>query len=187
MNMKRNVVLPVLMACVLLIGTSCSDDDNDSSDLSAYDRDFLTMAAQANLAEIRAGEVASMRASHQEVKDFGEHMVTDHTKAWADLKTVAERNNHDLPDEPDEAHQRKLEELSEMSGHMFDTAYVNSQVKDHQMAISLFSGASSSANNKEVRDYATIYLPHLEDHLKQAEALKAMLESINSLGRIGQK
>lgn len=185
--MKTTFVLPALMACALLMVTSCNDDDNDNNDLSVYDRDFLTMAAQANLAEIRAGEVASMRASDQEVKDFGEHMVTEHTKAWTDLKTVAERNDHDLPDKPDEAHQRKLEGLSEMSGHMFDTAYVNSQVKDHQMAISLFSGASSSANNKEVKDYATTYLPHLEEHLEQAEELKAKLESENFPGRVGQK
>lgn len=169
--------LPATSVVCVLLFAACNDDDNNNTDLSTYDRDFLTSAAQANLAEIRAGEVASTRASDDEVKDFGEHMVTEHTTAWNDLVTVAEDKNYDLPDEPDEEHRRKLDELRALSGYSFDTAYVNSHVKDHEMAISLFRDASSSASHQGVKDYAKRYLPHLEEHLKHAQDLKIKLYS----------
>jgi putative membrane protein len=174
-NMKTIPYFPLFM-CALLSVAACNDDDDNDNNLSTYDRDFLTSAAHANLAEIEAGKVASTRADDDAVQDYGEHMVTDHTTAWNDLKGVADNEKQNLPEEPDDAHKQKLEYLRNLSGYSFDTAYINSQVKDHEMAIALFEDASDNADDEDVKDYATRYLPHLEDHLTDAQAIKARLD-----------
>jgi putative membrane protein len=164
-----------IVAMLLLASAACDDDDNNASNASQNDKNFLRDAAYANLAEIQAGDVAEDSASNQEVKTFASHMVSEHNTAWNDLKGVANDEDIDLPGEPDQTHKAKLEYLKTLNGYRFDTAYVNSQVKDHKAAIALFTQAQSNADDGDIRAYATKYLPHLQEHLSNALELQAAL------------
>jgi putative membrane protein len=54
----------------------------------------------------------------------------------------------------------------------FDTAYINSQVKDHQAAVNLFQSEISAGATQSVKDYASKYLPHIQMHLNMADSIR---------------
>ncbi|TCD27043.1 DUF4142 domain-containing protein [Pedobacter psychrodurus] len=62
------------------------------------------------------------------------------------------------------------EKLIGLSGIVFDKAYIEMMVSDHQMAVALFEKAAQS-NDGAVKAYASKYLPVLKKHLKQIKAL----------------
>jgi putative membrane protein len=169
----KNCIGWMLLAAMVAVA-ACDDDDN-GTDLSRDDRDFLRSAAYANLAEVEMGQLAEDEATDEDVQDFGSHMVMEHTTAWNELEDLAQDEDYNLPENPDDAHQDKLDYLMTLSGYQFDTAYVNSQVKDHQLAITLFTTAKNNADDDDVRAYATKYLPHLQEHLTTALELQAAL------------
>jgi hypothetical protein len=49
--------------------------------------------------EVAKGKVAAQKGSHEGVKQFGQRMVDDHTKANDELKSIAGAKNITLPDE----------------------------------------------------------------------------------------
>ena len=71
------------------------------STISAADRSFATKTAEDGMAEVQLGNLAKDHASNQAVKDFGNRMVTDHTKANDQLKDWASKNNVTLPTDMD--------------------------------------------------------------------------------------
>jgi predicted outer membrane protein len=54
---------------------------------------FVEQAAMINLFEVASGQLALEKSENQEVKDFAQHIVTDHTKATQRLASVAEEAN----------------------------------------------------------------------------------------------
>src|SRR4051794_37759164 len=55
----------------------------------AGDQTFVKEALMAGTAEVAHGKLASQKGANPKVKAFGEQMVTDHTKAGDELKTIA--------------------------------------------------------------------------------------------------
>ena len=139
------------------------------------DAGFMAMVAQANLAEVDAGRLALKKSSNPDVKKFAQHMIDDHTQANSDLADLAHKKGMDLPSKADEAHQRELARLAEMSGAEFDRAYMTMMVNDHVKAVSLFEKNAQEAADPEVKAFAKKMLPTLQDHLKMARDLSAKL------------
>ena len=72
----------------------------------------------------------------------------------------------------DKAHQSKLDKLSGLSGADFTKEYESMQVSAHKDAVSLFERYSKSGDNTDLKAFAAKTLPHLQEHLKMAQALK---------------
>src|SRR5688572_20555565 len=49
--------------------------------LYTSDAEFVAMTASGGMLEVELGKIAAQKASNAEVKKFGQHMVTDHSKA----------------------------------------------------------------------------------------------------------
>jgi putative membrane protein len=62
-----------------------------------------------------------------------------------------------------------------MDGFPFDTAYMNSQIKDHQKAIALFETEISNGKDQELKDYARKYLPYIQMHHHTADSIRKTL------------
>src|SRR5688572_7099590 len=60
---------------------------------------FMRTASQSSMAEVAHGELATKNASSQEVKNFAQRMVDDHSKANAELKALASKKQTTLPAE----------------------------------------------------------------------------------------
>jgi putative membrane protein len=68
-----------------------------SNALAESDRKFIMETAHNGMAEVMLGRMASERASSDEVKQFGQRMVDDHTKANQELMQLASTKGITLP------------------------------------------------------------------------------------------
>jgi putative membrane protein len=137
----------------------------------AADADFMNTASQSNLAEIVAGRLASAKAGNKDIKAFADNMIADHTIAQRELVDLAQRSNVPLAQAPDTEHQNMAAQLEKMSGRAFDSAYINGQFLDHQVAVKLFRQESRVGKDTIARAYAAKYLPKLEHHLMMVKDL----------------
>jgi putative membrane protein len=168
--MKKLFLAGSVVAVVLL---ACKKDNNN--DLNSTDQNFMTQVAIGNNAEIMAGQLAATKATNAGVKAFGQMMATEHGQAQMDLKALAASVGRTVADTVDAEHQALMARLNSITGYSFDTAYINSQVKDHQKTQTIFQMEISDGNNNQVQNYATQYLPHIQMHLQKADSLSRSL------------
>jgi putative membrane protein len=150
-------------------GTSTRGAASSPSATNAADHAFVTEAARGGLAEVELGQLASEKASSDQVKQFGQRMVQDHTKANNELKSLAQSKNINLPADLDATSKATRDRLSKLSGPAFDRAYMQDMVTDHRKDVSDFRKESQSGKDAEVKAWAAKTLPTLEEHLKLAE------------------
>ena len=136
--------------------------------LTASDESFLRKAAAGGAAEVELGNLARNKASDPAIKDFGEKMVTDHSKANDELKRLAQEKGVVVPDMPDSKSKREMDRLSKLSGADFDKAYAKLMVSDHEKDVSEFEHESKNARDPDVKEFASKTLPTLQDHLRLA-------------------
>ena len=66
----------------------------------AYDKQFLSKAADAGSTEIAASKIAQSKSSNGEVKQFADAMVAEHTKVADELKQLASSKQIEVSDQP---------------------------------------------------------------------------------------
>jgi len=142
-----------------------------SHSLSAADRKFMEDAARAGVAEVSLGQMATNKASHDNVRSFARMMVDDHSAANDQLQSLAANRGVALPSHLASNERSLQQHLDGMSGRSFDRAYVQAMVKDHRKAVSLFRKEASSGHDNEVTQWASETLPRLQHHLREAERL----------------
>src|SRR6185437_3526113 len=91
-----------------------------SSSVSSGDHKFMEKAAQGGMAEVKLGQLAVEKAGADQVKQFGQRMVDDHSKANDKLKQIASNKGVALPTEMDKSTQHEYDKLSKLSGADFD-------------------------------------------------------------------
>ena len=148
-------------------------DAKGAAKLPAPDQKFVMKAAQGGMAEVKLGELAKQKGKSDEVKKFGERMVTDHSKANEELMGVARQKGITIPEELDAAHAATVEKMSKLEGEQFDKAYVADMIKDHKEDVAEFESASKKLTDPDVKGFATKTLPTLKEHLQHIEGLKA--------------
>jgi putative membrane protein len=132
------------------------------------DMAFVKEAAVGGMAEVELGNLAKEKASNNDVKQFGDRMVTDHGKANDELKQWAQQKNVTLPTELDARHKATRDRLSKLSGDTFDKAYMREMVSDHEKDVAAFKKQASAAHDSDLKAWASKTLPTLEEHLKMA-------------------
>jgi putative membrane protein len=182
-NVIRRATLPVVLAAFSSMGMvtaaaaqssnekMASANSGTSAKLAPADRQFIKKAAEGGLAEVELGKLATEKAESPEVKQFGQRMVDDHTKANDQLKQVASEKGVAVPEKlsaKDAATKARLEKLS---GKAFDRAYMRDMVTDHTKDVSEFRMESKNAKDPDVKNFASQTLPTLQDHLKEAKSI----------------
>jgi len=157
-------------------GSSTSAKTGSTSGASAkgssQDRTFIMEAAAGGMAEVELGRLASQKASKSEVKEFGQMMVDDHTKANDQLMKIAQTKGLAAPHALKPQDKATQDRLSKLSGEAFDRAYMQLMVQDHKKDVSLFRKQSTSASDAEVKQFASSTLPTLEKHLSRAQEIE---------------
>lgn len=152
-----------------------------SAGFTAADSTFVKKAASGGLAEVELGQLAVQKASSPEVKQFGQRMVDDHTKANNELKEVAAQDHIVLPQSMSAKDKATKASLEQLSGDQFDRAYMEDMVKDHKKDVAEFERESKTAMDPAVKSFAQQTLPTLRDHLKQAEKIAPGQQAANSM------
>jgi putative membrane protein len=140
--------------------------------LDAQDKKFMQTAMEGNMAEIQLGQLALQKASSDQVKQFAQHMIDDHTKLSSDMKPLALRLGVEPPTALSSKHKAVEAKLQGLSGAQFDQAYVKAMVDDHQEDDQLFLKEQASAKYSSLKDAVTQSEPVIASHLKMAQELE---------------
>jgi len=98
-------------------------------------------------------------------------MITDHSKAGEELKSVAVKSGVTVPTTSSAEQKQAAQKLARLKGADFDNAYAAQMVKDHEGAVALFENEASSGSDADLKAFAGKTLPTLQEHLKMAKAL----------------
>jgi len=139
--------------------------------LSAGDAKFVRTAAESGMAEVRMGQLITEAATSRPLREFGERLVKDHTKANQELVQIAARKGFSAPSQPSPKHEKMIEGLSKLKGAEFDRAAQKHAVQHHEEDVRLFEQAAQSLQDAELKAFAEKTLPVLKEHLSLAKRL----------------
>ena len=175
------------------VGIAAAQSSNSTADassghkLTAADRQFVKKAAQGGLAEVQLGQLATEKAESPEVKQFGQRMIDDHTKANDKLKQVASDEGVTVPDKLNAKDAATKARLEKLSGKAFDRAYMHDMVLDHTKDVSDFRMESKNAKDPALKNFVTETLPTLKNHLKEAKSIAPKPKTAGTASSGGMK
>lgn len=179
MNRLLNALFVMVFAAAMTLTSAVAQQDKDtngtamsskhSAGTAMSDKTFVKKAAEGGLTEVELGQLATQKASNEEVKKFGQRMVDDHSKANDQLKQVAAQEHITLPTEPGAKEKATKARLEKLSGEQFDRAYMRDMVRDHRADIAEFAHEAKMGKDPAVKSFAESTLPTLREHLKLAE------------------
>jgi len=152
---------------------NATGEQTSLGNLNSHDRDFVMDAAMGGMLEVELGRVAAQQGTSEAVKQFGQRMVDDHSKANSELMTLASSKGVTLPAALDDKHRQEVTKLSAMSGAEFDRAYAKLMLSDHKKDVSEFEKQSTRATDPDIKAFATKTLPTLKEHLQLATTLES--------------
>ncbi|MBB2147910.1 DUF4142 domain-containing protein [Pedobacter gandavensis] len=129
------------------------------------DSEFATKAAVGGMAEVEFAKLALTKTSDPQLKEFATMMVTDHGKANEELIAIAKIKNITLPMGLDEAHQKKMTELTQKTGKDFDKAYTDAMVEGHKSTLDLMKNEAKNGSDVDLKSFATNTEMVVQKHL----------------------
>ena len=178
-----------LAALVGLAGCDANDNKANMSStaptpppaLSAQDTTFVNTVAQAGTEEINAAQLAETQSHSARIKSYAQQMVTDHTAANQKLASIAQSKGVTPSMTPDDAHTQMMSQLQNEHGRAFDRAYIQGQIKDHQMVVQVLQNEIQTGTDPDLKAYASSTLPVIQNHLQMAEALSTPAAGAHSM------
>ncbi|MGE5621854.1 MAG: DUF4142 domain-containing protein, partial [Bacillota bacterium] len=141
-------------------GSTSSTSSADK--LSASDQAMMKQLAMTNMAEIEAAKIALNKSKDEQVRNFAQKMVDDHTQATKQLQDLAQAKGVALPDNLDAKHKAEIDKLSALSGDKFDKTYMTQGgVSDHRQAHALLSRIEKQAKDNDLKQLASNMMPKI--------------------------
>jgi putative membrane protein len=165
--MNKTFIITLLAVTALCAATGFAKDKEMQT--GGMDAEFIPKAAGGGMTEVELGKLAAEKGASQEVKNFGNQMVKDHSKANDELKELAGKMNVMVPEKVDAKHQAMIAKMSALSGAHFDKAYVNKMVKAHKEDIELFESAEKEVKNEDLKKFIEKTIPVMKEHLAMIE------------------
>jgi putative membrane protein len=135
-----------------------------SSSLNEKDRTFVKKAAKGGAMEVAMGNLAVQNAKSDDVKSFGKRMVTDHSKAGEELKSIAEKKGAKMPS--------KKPSVKWTS----DKEYMDAMVKDHEEDLAEFQAQAKEGTDPDLKEFAEKTAKMVEEHLNLAKETQSKLK-----------
>ncbi|HMJ89825.1 MAG TPA: DUF4142 domain-containing protein [Candidatus Acidoferrum sp.] len=164
--------------------------------LSRSDKKFIEEACKGGKMEIHMGKLGVEKAQNDQVKQYAQRLIDDHTKAGTELKQLASQKGVTLPEEKivsgttdsdrtkvretegsDHKEHAGMKKLQGLSGTEFDREFVRMAVKDHEKDVKEFEKAAEKADDADVKAFAQKTVPTLREHLQQAKSLETQVGS----------
>lgn len=139
-----------------------------SGALTQTDRQWLHDAGEGELKEITIGKMVAKRASHPSVRQFAQRMVSDHSKANAQLKKLAASKGVTLPSDMGDKNEKTYKHLASLSSARLSRDYMMNMVVDHVGDINEFRKEAAHGSDREVKAFAAQTVPVLQHHLAMA-------------------
>ncbi|MHC1769663.1 MAG: DUF4142 domain-containing protein [Verrucomicrobiia bacterium] len=172
-----------LLAAVSVWGGAAIAADHSSTHSSSAESprqadnkeaEFIKKAAKGGKMEIQIGKLAAQNGQNPQVKQFGQTLQQDHSKANQELMQVAQTLGVALPtasDRDEHKDDRSMDKLTDKTGAEFDKAFAEHALKDHQKDITEYQEALQDAKNPQLKAYIQKTLPVLHRHLQTAHSI----------------
>jgi putative membrane protein len=160
-------VLALVIGAISLNGAVRAADTASTgggSSLSEKDKTFMKKAAKGGMMEVAMGQVAEQKGQSEDVKSFGKRMVTDHSKANDELKSIASKKGFQLPSK-----EHTVKWTS-------DKAYIEMMVKDHEKDLVEFKEEANSGSDPDVKKFADDTAKMVQEHLDLAKETQGKLK-----------
>ena len=151
-----------------------------SSAQSADDSKFLQEAIRGNTAEVKMGELAKQHAQSKDVRDYGQMLIDDHSKANDKAIAAAKSMNVTAPTEPSAQQKQEHDMIAKLSGSQFDSMFMDHMVRDHQEDNAKYTAQARTGDSSKATDYAKSSLPTLKEHLSKAQSIDSKLSDRSS-------
>jgi len=164
----------VILSLTFVIAVTLSSVFGAKSSDKATDKEttFIKKAADGGMTEVELGKVAEKNAQRDDVKKFGQQMISDHSKANDELKTVASKLGVTIPDKVSAKHQSMIDAMSKKTGESFDATYVKAMIADHENDIAEFEKARGDVTDADLKKFIDDTLPVMKHHLEMVKELK---------------
>jgi putative membrane protein len=180
MKSRNAIILAIVFAFSLL---SCGPKRDDSKERAEdqnekkfdgkmeNDAEFATEVADGGMLEVKLGQLAQTNSNSAQVKQFGQMMIDDHSKAGEELKNLARSKNISLPSSLSDKCQKKYDDLAGKKGEEFDKAYSKLMVKDHEDDVDKFKKEGEKGRDGDLKSWASGKVATLEHHLRAAKEM----------------
>jgi putative membrane protein len=163
-----SATLGLALVLVVLLASPASA----ATPVSTADKDFILASAQGGMTEVKLGGLAVQKGLRDDVKEFGQMMVKDHSAINDDLKALAAKEGVTLPASLDAEHQGLVDKLAALTGSAFDDAYVATMIKGHKMDAKAFKAESTATQDADIKSFLDKSIPVVESHLQHVTAMK---------------
>jgi putative membrane protein len=161
------------VCCVAICSAPALAQMKSAKGPAMSDQKFVDFAAQTDMVEANLGQLADSAASSQQVKDYAQMIVTDHTSDYHNLYGVAHQINLDVPTAIDTpSNKMMIAPFQKLKGAAFDKKYVHEMIAGHTKAIEVYKKEAADSQNEALKNYAEQTLPTLQKHLDAAKALE---------------
>src|SRR5437867_13295469 len=159
-------ILALAVGAMSLAGAAGAETTptGEGSSLSAKDKTFMKKAAKGGMMEVAMGKMAEQNAQSDDVKSFGKRMVTDHSKANDELKSIASKKGVQLPSK---------EPTTKWSS---DKTYIDMMVKDHEKDLAEFQEEAKTGTDPDVKKFAEDTAKVVQEHLEMAKETQSKLK-----------
>jgi len=145
------------------------------------DPQIVGIVVAANQIDIDSAKLALSKTHNQQVKEFAQQMVTDHSALQKSVSQLGAKLHVTPADSHTSAALKKqaadtTAHLETLQGAAFDKAYIDNEVGYHQAVIKEVSTVLiPNAQNAELKSALTGAAPLFQGHLEHAQHLKTSL------------
>ncbi len=162
----------VALGAALLLASPSTAEDKKTT-LTPADESFIKDEAASGTAMVKIATMAEEKSEREDIKAFAETLVTDHTKANAELAKLAASKGVELTTEVTPKHAQTLGSLGSLSGAEFDREFISTVRSGHEKCVENFEKASTDAKDEDLKTWTATMLPALRVHLAKAKELGA--------------
>jgi putative membrane protein len=135
------------------------------------DQSFVRKALEGGAAEVQLGQLAQQKSQSDDVKQFAQKMVEDHTQLGDQMKPIAQQLGVKEPKGPSKKDKQLMAKLEGLSGPQFDEAYIQAMMKDHKEDLKEFKDEAQAAQNPNVKQAAQQGAGVISQHLQMIQQI----------------
>jgi putative membrane protein len=162
-------------------GSTTGTNKPETAKLDAAELHILAHLHQVNLMEIDAGTMTRTRSSTPAIKEYGQMLVDDHSKADRNLQAIARRHRQTIPSQDTPANDGEakqaasgkadMHDLAQLDGSDFDRKFLTMMVAGHEMELAKLAPELGQCTADDMRTMLDDLRPTLQKHADEAREL----------------
>lgn len=149
---------------------------NTSHTASSSDKEFMERASQGGMTEVQFGNAAIIKGRNEEVKVFGQKMITDRSRINRELKDIAKQKGVTLSETMSVEQSQAFGNIPALSGAAFDKEYVKMMIKNRERDVAEFQKQADNGTDLDLKTFAAETLPTLKMHLQMIKDIQGKLK-----------